>query len=147
MIKIALFLLIVAALHAKLELMIEGKKAGWASRLPCWRWENKFIRFLLGKEITGYHFWMLIMYFVIFHSPYLFIPFTLKNELLILGFFCWYWIAEDWFWFLENSLYGLRNFKPNRIFWHKRWIWFLPVSYVWGMIIGTILLIIGGLLK
>lgn len=143
MIKFIVFLLILAALHAKLELMIEGKKAGWALKLPCWRVDNKFTQLILGKEITGYHFWMLIMYIVIFHSPYLFIPITLKHELLIMGFFSWYWIAEDWFWFLENNLYGFKNFKPGRIFWHKRWIWFLPVSYAWGIIIGTILLLIG----
>jgi hypothetical protein len=143
MIKITIFLLFLAALHAQLELQIEGKKAGWALKLPCWRVNNKFTQLILGKEITGYHFWLLIMYVVIFHSPYLFIPLTLKNELLILGFFCWYWIAEDWFWFLENSLYGLKNFKPGRIFWHKRWIWFLPVSYACGICIGTVLLIIG----
>lgn len=145
MIKIILFILFLAALVAKLELQIEGKKDGWALRLPCWRKNNKFIQFCLGKDLTGYHFWLLITFFTIFHSPYLFIPLNLKNELLCLGLFCWFWIAEDWFWFLENNLYGLRNFKPGRIFWHKRWIFFLPVSYVWGIIIGTILLLLGGI--
>jgi hypothetical protein len=144
LIKIIVFLILLAAIHAKLELQIEGKKAGWALRLPCWRIDNRFTQFFLGKEITGYHYYLLIMFMFLFHSPYLFIEFTLKNELNILGLFCWYWIAEDWFWFLENSMYGLRNFKPGRIFWHRRWIWFLPVSYIWGIIIGTILLFIGG---
>jgi hypothetical protein len=83
------------------------------------------------------------MFFSLFHSPYLFIPFSFKAEFLILGLFSWYWIAEDFFWFLENNIYGLRNFRPGRIFWHRRWIWFLPVSYVWGIIIGTIFLILG----
>jgi len=147
MLRIISFLLVLAALHAKLELMIEGKRAGWALRLPCWRIDNKFTQCFLGKEITGYHVWMLVMYAFIFHSPYLFIPITLSNELLILGFFCWYWIAEDWFWFLENNVFGLKNFRPGRIFWHKRWIWFLPVSYIWGMVAGTIFLLIGGGLK
>jgi len=145
MFKIILFLIFVAIIHAKLELQIEGKKAGWALRLPCWRIDNKFIHFLLGKEITGYHFWLLILFFMLFHSPYLFIPLTLKNEFLILGLFCWYWIAEDFFWFMENNFYGLRNFKPGRIFWHRRWIYFLPVSYIWGIFLGTIFLL-GGIL-
>ena len=143
MIVIILYLLLLAAIHARLELQIEGKKAGWALRLPCWRIDNKFTQFFLGKEITGYHFYLLIMFLFLFHSPYLFINFTLKHEFNILGLFCWYWIAEDWFWFLENNLYGLRNFKPHRIFWHKRWIWFLPVTYAWGIVIGTVLLLIG----
>jgi hypothetical protein len=146
MIKIAIFLLILSALHAKLELMIEGKKSGWACKLPCWSIETKISNWLLGnKPLTGYHFWMLIMYLFLFHSPYLFIPLNLKTELIILGFFCWYWVSEDFCWFLENSLYGLRNFKKGRIAWHRRWIWFLPVSYIWGIIIGTILLLLGGL--
>ena len=147
MIKIIAFVLFLAALLAKLELQIEGKKDGWALKLPCWRINNRFTQLILGKEITGYHAWLLTTFLVIFHSPYLFIPFTLKTEIILLGLFSWFWIAEDWFWFIENSLYGVRNFKPGRIFWHKRWIWFLPVSYFWGIIIGTGLLIIGGILK
>lgn len=146
MFKIILFLIILAAIHAKLELQIEGKKAGWALRLPCWRLDNKITQLILGKEITGYHFYLLIMFFFLFHSPYLFISISLKTEYLILGLFSWYWIAEDFFWFLENNLYGLRNFKPGRIFWHRRWIYFLPVTYVWGITIGSIFLIMGGLL-
>jgi hypothetical protein len=146
MIKIILFILFLAALLAKLELQIEGKKAGWALRLPCWKTENKCTNWLLGnKPLTGYHVWLLTTFFFIFHSPYLFISFDIKKELTLLGLFCWFWIAEDWFWFLENNFYGLRNFRPGRIFWHKRWVWFLPVSYIWGIIIGTILLILGGI--
>jgi hypothetical protein len=143
-IKIILFLILLAFIHARLELQIEGKKAGWALRLPCWRIDNRFTEFLIGKEITGYHFYLLLIFLLLFHSPYLFISFTLKTETTLLGLFCWYWIAEDWFWFVENNLYGLRNFKPGRIFWHRRWIYFLPVSYVWGIILGTILLLLGG---
>ena len=147
MIKIILFILVLAALLAKLELQIEGKKAGWALNLPCWRFENRFIDWLLGsKPLTGYHAWLLITFLTIFHSPYLFITFTIKTELLIMGLFCWFWLAEDWFWFLENDLYGFTNFKPHRIFWHKRWIWFLPYSYVFGIFLGTILLLLGRLL-
>lgn len=144
MFKIILYIILLAAIHAKLELQIEGKKIGWAMRLPCWKKENKFICWLLGnKPLTGYHVWLLALFLFLFHSPYLFIDFSLKNEFNIMGLFCWYWITEDFFWFLENNMYGIRNFKPGRIFWHKRWIWFLPVSYVWGMIIGTILLLLG----
>jgi hypothetical protein len=147
MFKIILFILILAALLAKLELQIEGKKLGWASGLPCWRKENKFICWLLGnKPLTGYHVWLLLTFLFLFHGPYLFIPFNPKTEYTILGLFSWFWIAEDWFWFLENNLYGIRNFKPHRIFWHRRWIWFLPVSYIWGLIIGSILLCIGKLI-
>jgi hypothetical protein len=73
----------------------------------------------------------------------MFISWALKTEFTILGLFSFFWIAEDWFWFLENDYYGLRNFKKGRIFWHKRWLFGLPVSYVYGMIIGIIFLLLG----
>ena len=145
MINIIIYLIILALIHAKLELMIEGK-AAWAMRLPCWRIDNDLTRFLLGKEITGYHVWLLVLFLFIFHAPFLFINWSLQKEFITIGLFYWYWIVEDWFWFIESKHYGLRSFKKGRIFWHKRWFWCLPVSYWWGMIIGTIFLIIGGLL-
>jgi hypothetical protein len=145
MLNIIIYLIILALLHAKLELMIEGK-AAWALRLPCWRIDNYLTRFLLGKEITGYHVWLLVLFSLIFHAPFLFIDWSLKKEMLTLGLFYWYWIAEDFFWFIESKHYGLRSFKKGKIYWHKRWFGCLPVSYWWGMLIGTLFLFIGGLL-
>jgi len=138
-----LFLILLAAIHAKMELMSEGKM-GWGVKFPCWRLNNALIRLLIGKELTGYHFYMCIMFLLLFHSPYLFIAYTLKRELTIMGLYFWYWVFEDFFWFVESKNYGIRNFKPGRIYWHKRWIGKIPVSYWVGMIIGTLLLL-GGL--
>jgi len=142
MIKIILYLLLLAAIHAKMELMSEGKM-GWGLRFPCWRINNALINFLIGKELTGYHFYMCILFLLLFNSPFLFIPFTIKKELLILGLYFWYWVWEDFFWFVESKQYGLRNFKKGRIYWHKRFFLYLPVSYWSGIIIGTGLLILG----
>lgn len=142
MIIIISFLILLAAIHAKMELMSEGKM-GWGLRFPCWRINNALIRLLIGKELTGYHFYMCIMFLLLFHSPYLFIVYTLKRELTIIGLYFWYWVFEDFFWFIESKNYGLRNFKPGRIYWHKRWLGKIPVSYWWGMIIGTLLLLGG----
>jgi hypothetical protein len=138
-------LIILALIHAKLELQIEGK-AGWALRLPCWRISNKFVQLILGKELTGYHFYLLLLFAILFHSPILFISWTLQKECFILGTYCYYWIVEDWFWFLESKYYGIKNFKPGRIFWHKRWFIGLPVSYWGAIILGSIFFIIGGFL-
>jgi len=140
---IILFLIVLAAIHAKMELMSEGKM-GWGLKFPCWRINNALIYLLIGKELTGYHFYMCIMFLLLFHSPYLFIAYTLKRELTIMGLYFWYWVFEDFFWFVESKNYGIRNFKPGRIYWHKRWIGKIPVSYWVGMIIGT-LLILGGI--
>jgi len=144
MIKIILYLILLAANHAKLELMIEGKRMGWAFNLPCWRIDNVITRFILGKEITGYHWYMCLMFLLLFHSPLLFIRWTLSNELRILGFYFLYWIVEDFLWFIENPYFRLRNFKKGRIYWHKRWIGNrIPVSYLISLIIGIVLLILG----
>ena len=144
MFKIVMFIFILAGLLAKLELQIEGKRAGWAAMLPCWKKQNKFINTMLGnKPLTGYHMWLMITYLFMFHSPYLFIPFTLKTELILMGFFFWFWILEDFFWFLENDAFKLKNFKKGQIGWHKRWIFGLPISYIWGMSMGTGLLVLG----
>jgi len=140
---IILYLILLASLHAKMELMAEGK-SGWGINFPCWRINNRIINFLICKELTGYHFYMCIMFFLLFHSPYLFIKFTLKNELTLMGYFFWYWVIEDFLWFIESKHYGLRSFKKGRIYWHKRWKLGLPVSYWESMIVGTALLILGG---
>lgn len=85
------------------------------------------------------------MFLMFFHTPFFFISFSWIRESTVMGLFCWYWIIEDFWWFVLNDFYGIRNFRPGYIFWHKRWIWFLPVSYFWGIFLGTILLILGGL--
>jgi hypothetical protein len=143
MIKIILYLILLASIHAKLEQMIEGKTEGWASNLPCWKIENKIIKFLFGKSLTGYHYWLFIMFLLLFHSPLLFINWSFKIESLILGFYFLYWVCEDYLWFLENFYYGIRNFKKGRISWHVRWWLKLPVSYWILGSIGTTLLLLG----
>jgi hypothetical protein len=65
LIWIIIYLILLAAIHSKFELMIEGKKAGWALRLPCWRINNQLTQFLCGKEITGYHVWLLILFWLV----------------------------------------------------------------------------------
>ena len=138
-INIALYLLLLASIHAKMELMAEGKM-GWGLKFPCWRINNALIHLLIGKELTGYHFYMCVMFLLLFHSPYLFIAFTLKRELTIMGLYFWYWVFEDFFWFIESKNYGLRSFKKGRIYWHKRWSCGLPITYWVGLLIGLILI-------
>jgi len=145
MIKTILYLIVLAGLLAKLELMVEGSRWGWASKLPCWRKTNKFIEFILGKELTGYHAWLVTMFLFLFHSPALFIPWSLEKECFVLGSFPTFWVVEDWFWFLLNDYYGIKNFRKGRIFWHKRWIFGLPVSY-WGALIASAILLLLGYL-
>jgi hypothetical protein len=125
-----------------MENMSEGK-AGWGLRFPCWHINNTLIRLLIGKELTGYHFYMMLTFLLIFHCPFFFINWTFKKELITIGLYFWYWVIEDFIWFVESEYYGLRNFKKGKIYWHKRFLIGLPVSYWWSIIIGT-LLILGG---
>jgi hypothetical protein len=144
MIKIILYLILLAATHSKFEKMIEADE-GWAKNLPCWKINHPIIQFILGKQLTGYHAWMLILFFIIFHSPMLFIDWSFKKELITLGFYIWYWIIEDFLWFLESENFGIRNFRKGKIDWHKRFLIGLPVSYWIGIILGSILLYLGGI--
>jgi len=139
---ILMYLILLATIHAKMELMAEGK-GGWGLNFPCWRINNCITNILINKELTGYHFYMCLMFFLLFHSPFFFMTWTFKKELTTLGLFFWYWVIEDFLWFVESKHYGLRNFKKGRIYWHKRWKFGLPISYWWSIIIGVILLILG----
>lgn len=142
-IKIFVWMLILSFFHALQEREIEGK-AGWARHLPTFRINIFLTKLLIGKEITGYHIYMLLMFLVIFHGIFITIPFSIQKELFILGLMSYYWVIEDFLFFIVNPHYRFKNFRQGKISWHKRWIFkFIPVSYVWGIIIGTTLLLLG----
>ena len=145
-IKMFIWMLLLAFFHAKQETEIEGK-AGWARHLPTFRINIFITKLLIGKEITGYHIYMLLMFLVIFHLPLFFIPFTWRNESTIMGLMSIYWVIEDFLFFIVNPHFRLKNFCKSKICWHKRWcLWdLIPVSYVYGVFIGILLLILGGL--
>lgn len=143
-IKITIWMIILAYFHACQEREIEGK-AGWARHLPTFRINIFITKLLLAKEITGYHLYMLLMFLTIFHLPFLFIPISIKNEMILLGLMSYYWVIEDFLFFIVNPHFGIKKFKKGSISWHKRWCIFnlIPVSYFWGIFLGTILLILG----
>jgi hypothetical protein len=142
--KIFIWMIILAFFHSFQETQIEGK-AGWARHLPTFRISTFITKLLINKEITGYHLFMLIMWIIIFHGIYLFFPFTLKTELIIFGLLNWYFIIEDFLFFIVNPHFGIKSFRPGKISWHRRWFLnFIPVSYIIGAVIGTLLLILGG---
>jgi hypothetical protein len=145
-IKIFILLLILSFFHALEELEIEGRtKNGWARCLPTTRINNKFIKFLINKELTLYHIYMLSMFFIIFHGIFLFIPWNIFKECKVVGFLMFYFVFEDVWWFLLNPEYQFKIFIPGHVSWHKRYWKFLPVSYWWGLIVGIGLLYLGGL--
>jgi hypothetical protein len=142
MLKTFLFLLLMAFVHAKWEVQIEGKD-GWAAKLPCWRL-NVFFRKLLGeKPLTGYHLWMMILFQTIFHGIYMFRVWSVGSEISLQGFFMLYFIMEDILWFIVNPHYTWKKFIKRDISWHKRWCGPVPSSYMVMGILGILLIILG----
>lgn len=140
-----LWLIIVSFLHSKIELEIEGHgvSGGWARNLPTKRYYNKFIKFLVGKELTTYHVFLVSHILLFFHGYFIFNKWSIFKECYILSLIIWYLLLEDFGWFVLNKKIGFKKFFSTKISWHKR-IWFyLPVSYWWSMIIGIILFYIG----
>lgn len=140
--KIVLYLITLALFHSLQETQIEGKD-GWARKLPTFRIDSILTRLFIGKPVTGYHLFMLIMFIIIFHGTFLFLPWSLKTECLTLAAFIFYFILEDFLFFVVNKHYKLQSFKPGRIPWHVRWAFYLPVSYWIGIILGVLFIIIG----
>jgi hypothetical protein len=143
MIKILIWMIVLAFFHALQECQIEGE-AGWCKNLPTFRINVFFRKLLGGKPLTGYHIFLMIMFQIIFHIPFIFISWTWKSELITQGLFMWYWIFEDILWFIVNPKYTLKRFLKKDVEWHLRWWLGIPLSYWIGGIIGIILLILGG---
>jgi len=141
-IRIFIWMIILALFHALNEVQIEGKN-GWARHLPTFRINVFFYKFLGGKPLTGYHLYMLLMFITIFHGIFLFQTWDIQTECSIFGYFSLYFVIEDFLFFVVNPHYKLKNFKKGKIEWHKRWFWGCPWTYWWGMIIGTFLLLLG----
>ncbi len=112
---------------ALIEIQIEGKH-GWAEKLPCWRpvagsFIDKIWLKVTGKQLTGYHVTLFGLVFLTLHLPF-FVGFgwTLVRELEIISSYLLICVAEDFLWFVFNPYYGIRKFKPEYIWWHRKWI-------------------------
>lgn len=127
-----LFALLTATLFALTEIQIEGVQ-GWAASLPTWRVENRWTRLLYGgKPLTGYHFYVLLFVCAMLHLPLAlsFTTFSWAVELRLLAFMIFFWILEDFLWFVLNPAFGLKKFKRENIWWHaSAWWWIMPRDY------------------
>src|SRR5688500_16543076 len=107
-----LILVCTATLFALLEIQIEGG-AGWAEKVPTWRMRNRWTRFFLGaRPVTGYHFYFQLFVFSLGHLPYAMgVQPGWSTELRILAFLIFFWVLEDFLWFVFNPEYGIRRFR------------------------------------
>lgn len=133
-----------AVCFALIEIQIEGPH-GWAARLPTWRLESSWLnRLFPGRPLTGYHLWILVFSCVMAHLPFAFgMPWTWRGELRAIAFVLFFWVLEDFFWFLLNPHFGLRRFRPQHISWHSRaWWWIAPRDYFIGLVLAAILYVV-----
>jgi hypothetical protein len=127
---------------ANTEIQIEGAH-GWATALPTWRIEKHPLLdiFWGGRAMTGYHAWLFSFMFLAFHLPQ-----TIngrlcwKTEARCIASLMFFWISEDFLWFVLNPAFGLSRFSPGHIPWHKHWLLGVPTDYLTFMLIGMALL-------
>ena len=127
-------LCLLALVIALVEIEIEGPY-GWAEKLPTpYRVSGPLARLfglvLGGKPLTGYNLLMFASTLVAFHLPFAFgAPWTAARELALLAAWIAWSALWDFLWFLLNPAYGWRRFRPGNVWWHRRWLWRLPLDY------------------
>lgn len=126
------FTILISAVVAELEIQIEGKN-GWAARLPTWRVSNRLTSFILGgayHPLTGYHFFLGFFVILFFHFPFFAgLSWSPGFELRLISLFLFFWMIEDFLWFIFNPNYGFKKFRKGEIPWHQRWVFGVPFSY------------------
>jgi hypothetical protein len=140
------YMILMSAIFALLEIQVEGKD-GWCKNLPTFRINVFFKKILGGKPLTGYHLYMIIFMVLVFHGLFSLEMYTYITSLKAIGLLSYFFVLEDFLWFVFNPHYTVRKFGKPYVEWHKRWVWGLPLTYWWGMIIGTFLLVSSYLVK
>lgn len=147
-ISYSIYLYVIAMALALLEIQIEGPY-GWAEKLPCWRTRPDsflakiFGKLMNGKLLTGYHISINSFMVIILHLPFFVgIHWTLIKELELFSAYFLLTVFWDFLWFVWNPSYGLKRFKPQYIWWHKKWTWVVPKDYPSGIIVSSIFALI-----
>lgn len=133
-----------ALVLALVEIEIEGPY-GWAEKLPTpYRVSGPLARLfglvLGGKPLTGYNLLMFAATLLAFHLPFAFgASWTVTRELALLAAWVSWSALWDLLWFLLNPAYGWRRFRPGSVWWHRRWLWRLPLDY-WVAVVVSLAL-------
>jgi len=138
-IGLLVFMAFLGFLFANWEIQIEGKD-GWAAKLPGWRIKKGWlVRLIGGRPITGYHTFMISFTIAVIHLPLFFVPWSWQMESLLIGFYIGMMLLEDFFWFVLNPHYGIKNFRKGKIWWHKGW-WGPVPSLYWILLVIVVVL-------
>jgi hypothetical protein len=122
---------LLAILFANVEIQIEGAN-GWATQLPTWRIEHHWLLdiFWGGRAMTGYHAWVFPCIALFLHFPLVFAShWSWRAEARVLGCVMFFWIAEDFLWFVMNPAFGWSRFEPAFVPWHVHWWLGAPADY------------------
>lgn len=93
--------------------------------------------------MTGYHAWVFSFMFLAFHLPHVILgSFSWRIEARCISALMFFWIAEDFLWFVLNPAYGVSRFSQDQIPWHKHWMLGVPTDYLTYMLLGGLLLIL-----
>ena len=136
-----------ALVLALVEIEVEGAY-GWAEKLPTpYRVSGPLARLfglvLGGKPLTGYNLLMFASTLLAFHLPLAFgAPWTAATELALLAAWVSWSALWDFLWFLLNPAYGWRRFRRGNVWWHRRWLWRLPLDY-WVAVVVSLALAAG----
>jgi len=137
------FMLFMSTLLALWEIQIEGRD-GWAAKTPGWRIEKGWLVRLAGnRPVTGYHLYMTLFLIAMMHLSLFFVPWSWRLESLLMGFYVGMVFLEDFLWFVLNPYYGIKNFRPSKIWWHRTWWGPVPALYWWLLIISVTLVYFG----
>jgi hypothetical protein len=134
---------LMALFFAMTEIQIEGPH-GWATSLPTWRIEKHPLLdiFWGGRAMTGYHAWFFSFIILVFHLPHIIYgSISVRTEARCIGALMFFWIFEDFLWFVLNPAFGLGRFSPEIVFWHKNWLLGVPTDYLTFSFLGGILLL------
>jgi hypothetical protein len=86
---------------------------------------------------------MTIFLIALVHLPLFFVSWNWRLESLLLGFYLGMVLVEDFFWFVLNPYYGIKNFRKGKIWWHKTW-WGPVPSLYWILLVLVVILVYFG---
>ncbi len=138
------YIFIVGVILAILEIQIEGRD-GWAANLPAWKPKKhsrtaKITYALTRKDMTGYHLSLFALLLFFFHLPFIWNwTWNWQQEIQVLAFFFVFAVIWDFLWFVLNPHYSLRDFGPKAVWWHRTWLFKLPLDYWIGFLCEIIL--------
>lgn len=134
-------LVLAAACFALIEIQVEGS-SGWAANLPTWKLKSAWWhRLFPGRPLTGYHLYVVLFSIIMAHLPFAFgLPWTRTGEMRSVAFVLFFWVLEDFFWFVFNPHFGVRRFRSRHIPWHApAWWWIAPRDYWLAIALALVL--------